>query len=100
TSPIHVLLRHLEGVATLVGVSNALGEAVVGLGILVGLWTRVAALGGLLLSLSLFLTVSFHASPYFTGADIVFFFAWMPFIVAGGGTRLSIAGVIARRVAT
>ena len=37
----------------------------------------------------LFLTVSFHASPYFTGADIVFFFAWMPFIVSGGGTRLS-----------
>ena len=99
TSPIHVLLSHLEGVATLVGVSIALGEVVVGLGILVGLWTRVAALGGLLLSLSLFLTVSFHASPYFTGADIVFFFAWMPLIVAGGGTRLSMDAWIAARVA-
>ena len=60
---------------------------------LLGLWTRIAAIGGAVLSLSLFLTVSFHASPYFTGADIVFFFAWIPFIVAGGGTRLS-----ARRV--
>jgi thiosulfate dehydrogenase [quinone] large subunit len=94
-----VLLSHLEGEATLVGVSIALGEVVVGLGILVGLWTRVAALGGLLLSLSLFLTVSFHASPYFTGADIVFFFAWMPFVVAGGGTRLSMDAWIAARVA-
>lgn len=94
TSPIH-----LEGDATLVGVSIALGEVAVGLGILVGLWTRVAALGGLLLSLSLFLTVSFHASPYFTGADIVFFFAWMPFMVAGGGTRLSMDAWIAARVA-
>ena len=28
-----------------------------------GLWTRVAAIGGAVLSLSLFLTVSFHASP-------------------------------------
>jgi len=43
--------------------------------------------------------VSYHTSPYFTGADIVFFFAWMPFIVAGGGTRLSLDGVIAGRVA-
>lgn len=99
TSPIHVLLSHLEGMAALVGVSIALGEVAVGLGIFVGLWTRVAALGGLLLSLSLFLTVSFHASPYFTGADIVFFFAWMPFIVAGGGTRLSMDAWIAARVA-
>jgi thiosulfate dehydrogenase [quinone] large subunit len=43
--------------------------------------------------------VSFHASPYFTGADIVFFFAWMPFVLAGGGTRLSIDALIAHRVA-
>ena len=47
----------------------------------------------------LFLTVSFHASPYFTGADIVFFFAWMPLIIAGGGTRLSLDAWIQRRVA-
>lgn len=43
--------------------------------------------------------MSFHASPFFTGADIVFFFAWMPFIVAGGGTRLSLDGWIKERVA-
>ena len=46
------------------------------------------------------MTISFHASPYFTGADIVFFFAWMPFIVAGGGTRLSLDAWIATRAAT
>lgn len=99
TSPIHFLLSHLEKGATIVGLLIAFGELAVGIGTLLGLWTRVAALGGLLLSLSLFLTVSFHTSPYFTGADIVFFFAWMPFIVAGGGTRLSLDGAIARRAA-
>ena len=50
---------------------------------MLGLWTRVAALGGALLSFGLFFTVSFHATPFYTGADIVFFFAWMPFILAG-----------------
>ena len=35
------------------------------------------------LSFGLFLTVSFHASPYFTGSDIVFFFAWTPLLLAG-----------------
>jgi thiosulfate dehydrogenase [quinone] large subunit len=35
------------------------------------------------LSFGLFLTVSFHSSPYFTGSDIVFFFAWTPLALAG-----------------
>jgi thiosulfate dehydrogenase [quinone] large subunit len=39
--------------------------------------------------LSLFLTVSYHSSPYYTGSDIVFVFAWIPMIVAGSGGVLS-----------
>jgi thiosulfate dehydrogenase (quinone) large subunit len=99
TSPIHLILGHLEGIAKPIGLVIAFGEIAVGLGTLFGLWTRIAAIAGLILSLSLFLTVSFHASPYFTGADIVFFFAWMPFIIAGGGTRLSVDAWIQQRVA-
>jgi thiosulfate dehydrogenase [quinone] large subunit len=99
TSPIHALLSHLEGAAKPIGLVIAFGEVAVGLGTLLGLWTRIAAIAGLLLSLSLFLTVSFHASPYFTGADIVFFFAWIPFIIAGAGTRLSLDAWIAKRLA-
>jgi thiosulfate dehydrogenase (quinone) large subunit len=99
TSPIHPLLSHLLGAAKPIGIVIAFGEVAVGLGTLLGLWTRLAALGGLLLSLSLFLTVSFHSSPYFTGADIVFFFAWMPMVIAGGGTRLSLDAWIANRLA-
>jgi thiosulfate dehydrogenase [quinone] large subunit len=47
------------------------------------------------LSLTLFLTVSFHSSPYYTGADIVFLFAWSPLLLAGAGGVLSLDAVIA-----
>ncbi len=98
-SPIHALLSHLLPLATPIGIVIALGEVAIGLGALLGLWMRVAAIGGALLSLMLFLTVSFHAAPYYTGADIVFFFAWLPFIAAGAGSRFSLDGGLARRAA-
>jgi len=97
-SPVHALLGHLVSLSTPIGIAIAVAEVAVGLGTLVGLWTRVAAVGGLLLSLTLFLTVSYHSSPYYTGADIVFFFAWMPLIIAGAGGVLSLDAAIAARV--
>ena len=98
-SPLHLLLGHLLRFAVPIGILIALAELAVGLGTLLGLWTRVAAAGGAVLALTLFLTVSFHSSPYYTGADIVFFFAWIPLIVAGSGGVLSLDSVIASRVA-
>jgi len=98
-SPIHLLTEHLLRFATPLGIIIALSELAIGLGALLGLWTRIAAIGGAVLSFSLFLTVSFHASPFYTGADIVFTFAWLPFILAGSGTRLSFDALIANRVA-
>lgn len=89
-SPIHGLVAHLEPHAVAVGVVMALGEIAVGAGTLAGLWSRVAAAGGMLLSFGLFLTVSFHSSPYYTGSDIVFVFAWTPLLVAGAGGVLSV----------
>jgi thiosulfate dehydrogenase (quinone) large subunit len=97
TSPLHALLAHLIGAATPIGVLIAIAEIAVGLGTLVGLFTRLAAVGGALLSLTLFLTVSYHSSPYYTGADIVFLFAWFPFIIGGAGGVLSFDGALAER---
>jgi thiosulfate dehydrogenase [quinone] large subunit len=97
SSPIHALVGPLQHIAVPVGVILALGELAAGLGTLLGLWARVAALGGMVLSLSLFLTVSFHASPYYTGSDIVFLFAWIPLLVAGSGGVLSVDGYVAAR---
>jgi thiosulfate dehydrogenase [quinone] large subunit len=83
SSPIHGLLTHLVSIAPGVGVVIALGEVAIGLGVLVGLWMRVAAVAGMALSFGLFLTISYHSSPYFTGSDIVFLFAWTPLALAG-----------------
>lgn len=85
TSPIHRVLGELLHVAPAVGLAIAIGEVAVGLGVLLGLWTRIAVLGGMAISFGLFLTISFHSSPYFTGSDIVFFFAWTPLLIAGAG---------------
>jgi len=96
-SPIHALVAPLEHVAVAVGVILALGELAVGLGTVLGLWSRLAALGGIVISASLFLTVSFHASPYYTGSDIVFVVAWLPLLVAGSGGVLSVDAALAPR---
>ena len=83
SSPIHGLVGHLVPMASTVGVLISIGEIAIGLGVLAGLWTRVAAVAGMVLSFGLYLTVSYHASPYYTGSDLVFFFAWTPFAVGG-----------------
>lgn len=96
SSPIGPLVSFTAQHAALFGLSIAFGELVVGLGILLGLWTRLAAAGGFLLSLSFFLTVSWGTSPYFFGPDIVFMFAFTPLIIGGDGGVLSLFAVIRR----
>ncbi len=65
------------------GVGVALLEIAVGLLVTAGLFTRGAAGAGLALNGLLFLTASWKTSPYFLGSDIVFVFAWLPFVLAG-----------------
>jgi thiosulfate dehydrogenase (quinone) large subunit len=96
-SPIHSLISPLTHVAVPLGLLIAFAELAIGFGTLLGLWQRLAAAGGVALSLMLFLTVSFHSSPYYTGADIVFAFAWTPLLLAGAGPILSADAAIAAR---
>jgi thiosulfate dehydrogenase [quinone] large subunit len=96
-SPIHPLISPLAHVAVPLGLLIAAAELAIGIGTLLGLWQRLAAAGGVVLSLMLFLTVSFHSSPYYTGADIVFVFAWTPLLLAGAGPLLSADAAIAAR---
>ncbi|MGW2489696.1 DoxX family membrane protein [Streptomyces sp. NPDC001606] len=65
------------------GYGIALGELAVGIGTLLGLLGRVAALGGALISLSLWLTVSWATTPYYYGNDLAYLMAWLPLILAG-----------------
>jgi thiosulfate dehydrogenase [quinone] large subunit len=98
-SPIHVLISPLTHVAVPLGILIAFAELAIGVGTLLGLWQRLAAAGGVALSLMLWLTVSFHSSPYYTGADIVFVFAWTPLLLAGAGPVLSVDAALAARAA-
>ncbi|BEP15609.1 hypothetical protein acdb102_39200 [Acidothermaceae bacterium B102] len=90
TSPISFLLGPIAHHAVLFGVVTAIAEIGVGIGTLVGLWSRAAAAVGAVLSFSFFLTVSWKTRPYYYGSDIVFTFMWLPFILAGAGGVLSL----------
>lgn len=83
SSPIGGLLGFVQEHSFAFGIVMAVAELAVGLGLLLGLFTRVAAVGGMLLSVSLWLTVSWGASPWFTSADLVYLFALTPLLIAG-----------------
>jgi thiosulfate dehydrogenase [quinone] large subunit len=100
-SPIHnVLLQVALPHAVFVGAIIAVGEMAIGIGTLLGFLFRPAAFFGMLLSLLFFLSASWHVYPYFYGADIVFFFAWTPLLLAGplGSGLPSIDAVLVRRM--
>ncbi|MER5259704.1 MULTISPECIES: DoxX family protein [unclassified Streptomyces] len=78
------------------GYAIALGELAVGIGTLVGLFARIAALGGALISLSLWLTVSWSTEPYYYGNDLAYLMAWLPLILAGASI-FSVDAMIANR---
>jgi thiosulfate dehydrogenase [quinone] large subunit len=84
-SPIEFLLGPVVDHSFAFGLAMAFAEIAVGLGVLLGLFTRVAAAGGMLLSLSLWLTVSWQAEPWFTSADVVYLFALTPLLIGGAG---------------
>lgn len=90
TSPIGPLLGLSMHAPTLVGLLIAFGELAVGVGTLLGLFQRAAAVGGALLALTFFLTVSWATSPYYYGSDIVFLFAWLTLLGFGTGGVLSL----------
>jgi thiosulfate dehydrogenase [quinone] large subunit len=81
---------------TLAGVGVALTEIAVGLLVATGLVTRAAATVGLLLNLLLFLTNSWRTYPYFLGSDIVFVFAWLPFVIAGAARQPTLESIVRR----
>src|SRR5947209_5636012 len=84
-SPINSFFSPLLEHAVAIGWLTIFTEIVIGLLILAGLFTRGAALVGLVLNLVFFLSVSWHVYPYFLGSDIVFVMAWLTLALAGPG---------------
>ena len=99
-SPIGPLLGLSLHAPTAVGLSIAFGELAVGVGVLLGLWTRLAAAGGMALALTFLLTVSWRTTPYYYGSDVVFFFAWTVIAALGAGNVLSLDGWMRQRART
>jgi thiosulfate dehydrogenase [quinone] large subunit len=95
-SPIAPLLDLALKAPTGFALAIALGELAVGLGALLGLLGRVAALGGVLLNASFWLTVSWQVHPYYLGNDLVYLMAWTPLVLAGT-PYLSLDGWLASR---
>ncbi|ATW50084.1 DoxX family protein [Streptomyces peucetius] len=92
-SLVDLSLQNPEGF----GYAMALGELAVGIGTLVGLLARLAALGGALISLSLWLTVSWQTDPYYYGNDLAYLMAWLPLVLAGASLFSLDALIAARR---
>ncbi|PVE14203.1 DoxX family protein [Streptomyces scopuliridis] len=65
------------------GLSVAFLQIVVGVLTVLGLWQRVAASVGALLSAALLLTVSWRTVPAYDAPDIIYLAAWSPLIIAG-----------------
>ncbi|MFJ6636652.1 DoxX family membrane protein [Streptomyces sp. NPDC091376] len=90
---VDMALKNPEGF----GYAMALGELAVGIGTLLGLLARLAALGGVLISLSLWLTVSWQTEPYYYGNDLAYLMAWLPLVLAGAATFSLDAALAERR---
>ncbi|MDQ0844543.1 DoxX family protein [Streptomyces sp. V1I6] len=90
---VDLALKNPEGF----GYAIALGEVAVGIGTLIGLLARLAALGGALISLSLWLTVSWQTDPYYYGNDLAYLMAWLPLVLAGASLFSLDALIAARR---
>ncbi|MFD8010942.1 DoxX family membrane protein [Streptomyces sp. NPDC058955] len=65
------------------GLTVAFLQVVVGVLTVLGLWQRVAAVVGALLSAALILTVSWRTVPVYDAPDIIYLAAWSPLIIAG-----------------
>lgn len=81
---------------TVAGVGVAITEIAIGLLTLAGFYTQAAATGGLALNFLLFLTASWNTTPYFLGPDLVFSFAWLPFVLTGASGQPALDNVSLR----
>ena len=95
-SPIHDLLMGLvEPNAVAFGYVVAVGEALIGMAVLLGLFFKVASFLGLVLNFTFFLSATWNAFPYYFGSDIVFVMCWLT-LLTGPQAGLSVDGWIAR----
>jgi len=97
-SPLHdFLLGVVVPNAVSFGWTVAIGEVLVGIATLTGLLFRVAALAGLILNFTFFLSATWNAFPFYFGSDIVFVMCWFTLLLTGPQPKQSIDGLLATR---
>lgn len=97
-SPIHgFLIGVVEPNAVAFGYSVAIGECLIGIAVLTGFLFRIAALAGLLLNFTFYLSATWNAFPFYFGSDIVFVMCWLTLLLTGPQLGKSFDGVLATR---
>jgi thiosulfate dehydrogenase [quinone] large subunit len=76
-TPAGPLLALLNREPILAGIGISLLEIAVGLGTLLGVAVITAAVGGAAISLTLWLSATWHVHPFFLGSDSVYAVAWL-----------------------
>ena len=76
SSPLNFALNKLVENADLMGLVAMISEFAIGLATLSGFMLVYAALGGLIMSLTLWLTLSWTVSPYFLGSNSAYVIMW------------------------
>jgi thiosulfate dehydrogenase [quinone] large subunit len=84
-SPIHFLMTQFAHQPVAIGALTILTEIGIGALVTLGLFTRMAAIVGLLVNFIFFLSASWNVYPYFLGSDIVFCVCWLTLAIAGPG---------------
>ncbi len=103
-TPVSGLMSPLADHASLFGHVTAVAEIAIGLGLLVGLLTRLAALGGMVLSLLITLSLNWPgvkeytgSSGWYTSVDLAVLAALSVFLVGGAGPLSLERGIKALR---
>jgi hypothetical protein len=76
----------------------ALGEVLIGIATLTGFLFRFAALAGMMLNFTFFLSATWSAFPFYFGSDIVFVMCWLTLLLTGPQVAQSVDGVLATHV--
>jgi thiosulfate dehydrogenase [quinone] large subunit len=61
------------------------GELLIGLAVLLGMFTRFSAIMGLLVNLTFFLSATWEIRPFYFGADLPYVAGWLTLALAGAG---------------
>jgi len=97
SSPIGSLLNHAVEHAAIVGTFVMISEFAIGFATLLNVAPTSAAFGGFAMATGLWLSSSFHTSPYFLASDSAYAILWLAYLLHMIGKRKMPSANIERR---